>query len=93
MKKLVINANLLLEEVEDNEAIIIDSDRGVTHVLNQTATMLYKCCCSESTVEEIIERFAAFFDATAEEKNEIKKDAEEQIAIFIDSGIASLIGD
>ena len=39
MGKLGINQKLLFEEVNNQESIIVDSDRGLTHVLNKTATM------------------------------------------------------
>lgn len=90
MGKLGINQKLLFEEVNNQESIIVDSDRGLTHVLNKTATILFKLC-NATTIDEAIDKFANLFNGNSEEKEQIRKDALEQINAFIENGLVSIV--
>lgn len=91
MRKLEINKELLFEEADNHESVIVDSTRGVTHVLNQTATILLKLCNSSSNIDDAIEEFVNLFNADVNKKEQIRKDAVEQISVYVENGIVSIV--
>jgi Coenzyme PQQ synthesis protein D (PqqD) len=49
--------------VVDGEAVILDSDRGLIHQLNNTAYYIWEGCDGNSTVAEIAQQLAVVFSA------------------------------
>lgn len=82
-------AGFILEEYDDGSSVLLNSNTGIVHVLNNTASMLYKLCAKRIDKELLFESFIEeldlnYTDITIEE---IRDDFEVVMKVFISNGI------
>lgn len=61
MPSLTVNSGIHLREI-GKEAILYDTWNKKIHVLNHTASFVWKRCCETATVEEIAQRVTEHFN-------------------------------
>lgn len=61
MPNLTVNSGIHLREI-GKESILYDTWNKKIHVLNRTASFVWKQCCEAATVEEITQRMTESFD-------------------------------
>ena len=81
--------DFVAEEYEDGTSILLDSESGMVHLLNTTASLLYKLCESKVDKEDLFQNFLSKIDLDGCEVSldEIRSDFEHLINEFIDVGI------
>lgn len=81
-----------LEEYDDGTSVLLNSDSGIVHILNTTATLLYKLCEEKLDEDDLFNVFLTKLDLTDCEVSleEIRSDYEFIINRFVQAGIVSL---
>lgn len=81
--------DFVTEEYEDGTSVLLDSESGMVHLLNTTASLLYKQCESKVDKEDLFRNFLSKIDLDGSEASieEIRSDFEDVIKEFIDVGI------
>lgn len=78
-----------LEEYKDGTSVLLHSESGIVHLLNTTATFLYKLCNANMDKEELFDSYIKGIDLSDGDISieEIKMDFENAIKDFSDRGI------
>ena len=73
-------------EQAGSQAVLYDRRSGKAHVLNASAARLWELCDGESTIDEVVARFAAGYDLPGEA---VRPDVEKLVASFRELGVLS----
>lgn len=86
------NEGFNLEEYEDGSSVLLNPNNGIVHILNTTASLLYRLCDNNIDKELLYEKFICEIDLNSVEitKEEIRNDFEAVIKDFADNGILNL---
>lgn len=90
MKKyLKRNEGFTLEEYNDGTSVLLNSNSGIVHLLNTTASLLYKLCKVEIEKDILFNKFLGEIDLSSSEftSEDIRSDFENVIKDFLDKGI------
>ena len=78
-----------LEEYQDGTSVLLNPNSGIVHLLNTTASLLYKLCDEKTDKEILFKKFISEIDLTSSEvtADEIRNDLEMVMIDFTDNGI------
>ena len=78
-----------LEEYEDGSSVLLNSNSGIVHLLNTTASLLYRLCDDKIDKELLFEKYIGEIDLSSGEItiDEIRNDFEAVMKDFTDNGI------
>lgn len=79
----------ILEEYADGSSVLLNSGSGIVHLLNTTASLLYRLCDNKIDKEVLFEKFVGEIDLSSTEitMDEIRNDFEAVMKDFTDNGI------
>lgn len=81
-----------LEEYNDGTSVLLNPNSGIVHILNTTATFLYKLCEEKREKDDLFNIFLDKLDLSDCEVplEEIRNDYEYIIDEFVQNGIVSI---
>jgi len=86
IERLPLRRQQVLLRDEETRSLLVDPDRGVTHVLNPTARAIWELCDGATTLEEVVNAICQVFSVPP---GPASRDVAEVLMQFEEAGLVT----